>query len=386
MAGFSPPLPGPSRPLVYAHLGDLHITDAKARNYLDFLALLVQLEVEYGDRLNFLYLPGDVADNGRPEQYRLVAAALRIARQPAFLIPGDHDMEPGSLANFYTVPAAPLPLAVEIRGVRCLFLDVCGTGQGGPDFRLGVTQLAWLGEQLRQVPTGTEIAVFMHTYPSDLKDATEKQCVTALLAQHRVALVDMGHTHYNELANDGTTIYAATRSTGQIEEEPVGCSLISLDGGVVSRRFKPLDSAFPFVLITTPADYRLLRHPSPADWQAMLIRAVVFGGKLITEVYYWLDAGPRLAMQPDAHGTWQAEAMRSTTATFSTLTVEAHDNTGRLGRHQITLAPPAYQHPSQPGTASDAASIGAWEANGILGTQLGPNRNAKPPQSTPSHS
>jgi hypothetical protein len=28
----------------------------------------------------------------------------------------------------------------------------------------------------------------------------------------------MGHTHDNELANDGHIIYAATRSTGQIEE------------------------------------------------------------------------------------------------------------------------------------------------------------------------
>jgi hypothetical protein len=27
---------------------------------------------------------------------------------------------------------------------------------------------------------------------------------------------------------------------------------------------------------------------------------------------------------------------------------------------------------------SDATRIGEWEENGILGTQLGPNRNAKP--------
>ena len=44
-----------------------------------------------------------------------------------------------------------------------------------------------------------------------------------------VALVDMGHTHYNELANDGRTIFAATRSTGQIEEGPVGYSIATID-------------------------------------------------------------------------------------------------------------------------------------------------------------
>lgn len=36
------------------------------------------------------------------------------------------------------------------------------------------------------------------------------------------------------LANDGRTVYAATRSTGQIEEGPAGFSVTTLDDGVVS--------------------------------------------------------------------------------------------------------------------------------------------------------
>ncbi len=60
----------------------------------------------------------------------------------------------------------------------------------------------------------------------------------------------MGHTHYNELANDGATIFMATRSTGQIEEGPPGFSIAAVDGRGVSWRFKPLDAAWPFVLIT----------------------------------------------------------------------------------------------------------------------------------------
>lgn len=381
MAGTTPPVTAEaSRPLLYAHLGDLHITDAKARNYLDFLAMLVQLEVECGDQLDFLYLPGDIADNGRLAQYRLVAAALRIASVPTYLITGDHDMEPRSLANFYTLAQArSLPLAAEVRGVRCLFLDVCGPGQGGPDFRLGTAQLAWLREQLSQVPAGKEVALFMHTYPNDLRDETEKQQVIALLAQHRVALVNMGHTHYNELANDGATIYAATRSTGQIEEGPVGYSLISLDGGVVSWRFKPLDGSFPFVLITAPADYRLLRRADQAVEQQFTVRAVVFDSQPIIDVHYWLAAGPRLDMHLDAHGVWTATATVPIAAgPLLTLTVEARDATGRPGRHQLTLARAPYQPVQRPGAGSDATSIGAWEENGILGTQLGPNRNAKP--------
>ena len=385
MAEALAPLSRVPRPLVYAHLGDLHITDAKARNYRDFLSMLVQLQVECAGQLDFVYLPGDVADNGQVAQYRLVAAALKLVDAPVYLITGDHDMEPGSLGNFYAVPAAaPLPRAVDLRGVRCFFLDECGPGTGGPDFRLGAAQLAWLREQLSQVPAGSEIALFLHTYPADLRDAAERQELTALLAQHRVALADMGHTHYNELGNDGTTIYAATRSTGQIEEGPVGYSLISLDQGVVSWRFKPLEGSFPFVLITAPADYRLLRHANQAVAEQFTVRAVLFGANETASVHYWLgDDGPRLPMQRDAQGVWWAEATRPAgTGPRLLLTVEARDATGRPGRHQLQLALAPYQPPPRPGAGSDAASIGAWEDNGILGTQLGPNRNAQPLKSS----
>jgi 3',5'-cyclic-AMP phosphodiesterase len=46
----------------------------------------------------------------------------------------------------------------------------------------------------------------------------------------------MVHTHYNEIAYDGHAIYTATRSTGLIEEGPVGFSVTNLDHGVVSCR------------------------------------------------------------------------------------------------------------------------------------------------------
>jgi hypothetical protein len=72
------------------------------------------------------------------------------------------------------------------------------------------------------------------------------------MRRHGVLMVDMGHTHYNELANDGHTIYAATRSAGQIEEGPVGFSIANIDRGVVSWKFKTLGEPLPFFLITSP--------------------------------------------------------------------------------------------------------------------------------------
>ena len=151
---------------------------------------------------------------------------------------------------------------------------------------------------------------------------------------------------------------------------------------MVSWRFKPLDGSFPFVLITAPADYRLLRHAGQAVAGQFTVRAVVFGANDVATVHYWLgDDGPRLPMQRDAQGVWSATTTcpaETGTASRLPLTVEARDATGRPGRHQLLLALAPYQPPPRPAAGSDAASIGAWEENGILGTQLGPNRNARP--------
>ena len=55
--------------------------------------------------------------------------------------------------------------------------------------------------------------------------------------------------HFGDLlANDGRTIYAATRSTGQVEEGPPGFSFTNIDDGVVSWKFKPMGKS-PLLMI-----------------------------------------------------------------------------------------------------------------------------------------
>ena len=100
----------------------------------------------------------------------------------------------------------------------------------------------------------------------------------------------MGHTHYNEIANDGRTIFMATRSTGQIEEGPPGFSFASVDGRGVSWRFKPLENAWPCVLITTP----LIGASSPLRIKIrgpFTIRAKVIGDVPIEAVAFRVDDG-----------------------------------------------------------------------------------------------
>ena len=228
--------------LLYAHIGDLHVVDRTMQNYRDLLSIVAEIEINGADRLDFVFLPGDNADNGTDEQYRLVATALRMLTQPVFAITGDHDMETGSLAPFArTLESRQLPHTQSFSSVDCVFLDMSGEGRGGPDFRLPSRQTAHLESAIvRARQRGRRVVVFMHTYPADLVEGDEQAIVNKLLSDPAVRLVDMGHTHYNELSNDGQTVFAATRSTGQIEEGPVGYSVVAVDGENVSWQFNCL--------------------------------------------------------------------------------------------------------------------------------------------------
>jgi 3',5'-cyclic-AMP phosphodiesterase len=367
------------RVLAFAHIGDLHITDARQRNFQDFLAIVAQIEIECGELLDFVVLPGDNADNGLGSQYALVATGLKMLSGPVHVIPGDHDMEQGGLDAFYDgLASATLPRAETLRGFRCLFLDISGPGKGGPDFRLGAEQTSWVEQELQTARAqGETVVVFMHSYPDDLKGDGEARAFNDLIAAHDVALVDMGHTHYNELANDGRTIFAATRSTGQIVEGPVGYSIATIDQGIVSWRFKALDDPCPFVVITAPADHRLMRHPGQAIDGSCEVRALVFGAKPVKSVAC-LVADVWTTMTPAPGGRIWTASVPMADERLAAITVEAVDESGRPGRHTIQAPTGRFVRPARPRNGSDAATIGAWPENGIFGTQLGPNRNAKP--------
>jgi 3',5'-cyclic-AMP phosphodiesterase len=131
-------------------------------------------------------------------------------------------------------------------------------------FVVSPDQLAWMErELLTAADLGHDKVLLLHCYPSDLKVGGDE--LIEIIRNFHVRLIDMGHTHYNEIANDGRTLYSATRSTGQVEEGPVGYSVINIDGDVVSWRFVELGK-LPVVVITSPSDERL----SPPSWPGQL--------------------------------------------------------------------------------------------------------------------
>jgi 3',5'-cyclic-AMP phosphodiesterase len=367
-------------PLGWVHFGDLHITTEGEKNYHDFLALIDQVNTHLAGQIDFCLLPGDNADDGIGPQYGLVRRALDKLAIPVHILPGDHDRKQGDLHAFYSVlGAAPLPFAVSIGGYRCLFLDIVSQGRGGPDFRLGAEQLLWLERELAEAKKSREQSVlFMHAYPADLK--ADSDILMRLIREYGVKAVDMGHTHYNELSNDGHTIFATTRSTGQIEEGPVGFSVMALDQGVVSWRFKPRDTPWPFVLITSPADHRLATESDPPQPDVR--------GRLTVAARAWSAAGVAGCRCRINDGVWRSMNAASTVSHWRltceapeppfVLTVEARDNSGQIDTDTIRVAVKGHRPPDRTADGSDADTISVWPERHILGTQLGPNRNGRP--------
>jgi hypothetical protein len=195
----------------------------------------------------------------------------------------------------------------------------------------------------------------------------------------------MGHTHYNELANDGHTIFMATRSTGQVEEGPVGCSYTAIDGDVVSWRFKPLDDPWPLVMITSPADHRLITNPDSPDQivcASLRIAAEVWGLSGGSRVCASVESGPDIPLAPDGRsaGLWSAVLNETLANGLHQLTVRAESQTGAAGSETISFMVHqngTFERPPAIGDGSDRDSVGAWPEKHLLGTQLGPNRNGR---------
>ena len=369
----------------WLHVGDPHITRAGEENHRDLLRIVALSKSLAPGSIDFALLPGDSADDGTAEQFAIVRDAVAGIPFPLHILPGDHDFKPRTLDAFHAVLGAEeLPKAAIAGNYRCLFLDVVSAGGGGLDFRLGDAQLAWTERQLDKAAAAEQdVAVFMHTYPADLRDCGEQ--LASLLAQPHVLCVAMGHTHYNELANDDGTIYMATRSTGQIEEGPAGLSFAAIDGGVVSWRFVPLGGCLPLVLVTSPADHRLIIDADSPDQVVrgpVRIAAKIYGMPEGGRAWASVDDGAAFALTEDDRSAalWCARYAGQLEDGLHDLTVyvagAGGEGAGETIRFLVSHDGSANQL-SEAADGSDRDSIEVWPEKHIFGTQLGPNRNGR---------
>jgi len=356
----------------WVHFGDLHIQNAEDENYLDFLELIAEVNQHLSGNVDFAFLPGDNADDGTEAQYQLVKRALDRLMLPVCIITGDHDRKAGTLDLFQRYLESELYRAFTLRGFRLLFLNAMD-GRTKKEFDFSDGQMEWLEGQLMEARRdGLRPLVFTHLYPSELKSQGKR--FSQFIREFEVPLVEMGHTHYNELANDGRTLYAATRSTGQIEEGPPGFSITVIDEDVVSWKFKER-GGWPFVMLTSPADERLITSARHVVKGLVPIRAKVWGRLALSSVVCCVEGGlpQRMQLRGDCwECSWNSQSVpdgvHSVVVTAETLEgLRASDEVSILVNQAGQ-----YHSPSRREIDYENA-IGTWEGKGILGTELGPN-------------
>lgn len=147
-------------------LSDPHLeateTGADAR-----LALALETVRLSGLRPSAILLTGDLSDDGSPESYaRLRAAVDPVAAElgaPVVAIPGNHDLAEPFREEI--LDGEPLHRAVTVDGVRIVGLDTSVPGR--PHGELGAGQLEWLDDVLSQpAKRGTVVALHHPPVPT----------------------------------------------------------------------------------------------------------------------------------------------------------------------------------------------------------------------------
>ena len=361
----------------WVHFGDLHLNSRDDEHYADFINLIDAANEHLAGHVDFAFFPGDNADTAKASEYELVRSGIDRLRIPVQLIPGDHDCQTGTLELYQRFLEPKLYRSVAIRNFQLLFLNAMDAADA-KTFDLGSEQMAWLKQELANARAAERRAlVFVHLYPSEMLHSGAK--LSRLLAESGVELVEMGHTHYNEVANDGRIVYATTRSTGQIEEGPPGFSITVIDGDVISWKFKEQRS-WPFVMITSPTDHRLLTDPSSPHHivKGMVqIRARAWDARRISSMLCSIDDAASEPMQVSQDEFWQLEwdanamsdGLHQIHVTAKADSSVAHDTVTAFVCQRNSCTVPE-RHPVDLENV-----VGAWPEKGILGTQLGPNKN-----------
>jgi 3',5'-cyclic-AMP phosphodiesterase len=369
--------------MIWVQIGDLHMTVGgppfhHPRLIVDQVnALCESISVD------FVVVAGDIAQNASREEYFLAQAMLRRLVRPVCPLPGDHDVSKGSL-NLYQEYLAPLPYySFGLGPYQNIFLNANGFPERAPkDFDLDDRQLDWLGSRLEKGRRDNrQHVLFIHPYPTELK--TTGPIVIELIRRYHVLYVGMGHRHYNQILNHGGTVYTATRSTVQIQEDQgqPGVSVAVIDKGVVSWKFFPTGQREPFTMIISPADQRMITDPSAANQTVSgetAVRAIVASRPEIESVKCLL-AGRKMDMKPVGQGIWETPVFDSSGLANGphSVRVIATDRGGARGVDEIRMF--VYQNAIAAGTEVRTnlleCDVGQWRIKGIPGGLLGPNED-----------
>jgi Icc protein len=246
--------------MIFAQLSDLHL-DGGERAEARVAAVMTYLN-DLARPIDALLVTGDIADHGRPGEYRRAAELLKHPA-PMLVCPGNHDSRAAFRAGLLGLPAddAPINAAQEVDGV--LFAMCDSTIPGSAAGFLADSTLEWLDDVLSH-GDGPAVVAFHHPpvpVSVPLVDAIRQsgeQRLADVVARHpRVAALLAGHVHTGAsttFAGVPLRIAPGVASGSLLPVEP-GADRDSTDGGPLQFHHPP---SFAFHVLHS--DGRLTTH------------------------------------------------------------------------------------------------------------------------------
>ena len=152
--------------VLIAQITDLHIDEPGAfmRRFVD---ANTKLETAIGylharrERPDLVLATGDLTNDGRPEQFRLLKELLERLQIPIYLIPGNHDEREEFRSAFSDRPwmpaSGPIDYVIDDYPVRLIGMDTSEPGRH--DGTLDDDQLTWLDSTLSATPDQADAVV-----------------------------------------------------------------------------------------------------------------------------------------------------------------------------------------------------------------------------------
>jgi Icc protein len=195
--------------MIIAQISDTHValdTPDADRRLRDFACTVADINV-LDPAPDVIVHTGDIAHNGRPDEYAHAIAILGKARAPVYVLAGNRDNRAQLLRSFsecgyLKADASFVDYAVESFPVRLIALDTLSSGSNRGDFcRERVTRLV----DAIDVDNTKPVAVFTHHPPFEVTvgpdpihfDKPEAMSALSNALQHsgRVVAVFSGHVH-----------------------------------------------------------------------------------------------------------------------------------------------------------------------------------------------
>jgi len=218
--------------MLLAQISDLHVT-AKGTRLFDrvdtagFLVRAVAHLKSLTPRPDFVWITGDLVDQGSPAEYAHLRELLRPLQIPWALMPGNHDDRAALRQSFADQPYWPkngefLHYVLEDMPLRLIALDTLIPGESGGE--LCPARLDWLSERLEERPDRPTV-VAMHHPPfltgiaeMDTINCANSAALGALVARHpQVERIICGHVHRSMAARwNGTVVTTAPATAHQV--------------------------------------------------------------------------------------------------------------------------------------------------------------------------